>query len=60
MKPKMIVVLVLCIIALVFVFQNSKVITIQLLFWTVSASRIIMVIGLLLMGFLVGYLLGRR
>lgn len=60
MKPKIVIIGILSIIALIFVFQNSKVVTIQLLFWTVSASRIILVIGLLFIGFLIGYLLGRR
>ena len=60
MKPKVIVVLVLLVISLIFIFQNSKVVTIQLLFWTVSASRIIMILGLLFIGFAVGFLLGRR
>jgi len=45
---------------LIFILQNSKVVTIQLLFWTVSASRIIMVLGLLFIGFVVGFLLGRK
>jgi len=60
MKPKIVIVGILSVLALIFIFQNSKVITIQLLFWTVSASRIIMVLGLLFIGFLIGYLLGRR
>jgi len=60
MKPKVIVVLVLLVISLIFILQNSKVVTIQLLFWTVSASRIIMVLGLLFIGFVVGFLLGRK
>jgi uncharacterized integral membrane protein len=60
MKPKVIVILVLSVISLIFILQNSKVVTIQLLFWTVSASRIIMVLGLLFIGFVVGFLLGRK
>jgi len=60
MKPKVIVILILLVIALMFILQNSKVVTIQLLFWTVSASRIIMILGLLFIGFVVGFLLGRK
>jgi len=60
MKPKVIVVLVLLAISLIFILQNSKVVTIQLLFWTVSASRIILILGLLFIGFVVGFLLGRK
>ncbi len=60
MKPKVIVILVLSVISLIFILQNSKDVTIQLLFWTVSASRIIMILGLLFIGFVVGFLLGRK
>ncbi|HHF52667.1 MAG: LapA family protein [Candidatus Aminicenantes bacterium] len=60
MKPKVIIILALSIISLIFILQNSKVVTIQLLFWTVSASRIIMILGLLFIGFVVGFLLGRK
>ena len=60
MKPKVIVVLVLLVLSLIFILQNSRVVTIQLLFWTVSASRIIMILGLLFIGFAAGFLLGRR
>jgi uncharacterized integral membrane protein len=60
MKPKVIIILILSIISLIFILQNSKVVTIQLLFWTVSASRIIMILGLLFIGFVVGFLLGHK
>jgi len=60
MKPKIVIIGILCIMAVILILQNSKVITIQLLFWTVSASGIIMILGLLFIGFLIGYLLGRR
>jgi len=60
MKPKTVMIGILSLIALIFILQNSRVITIQLLFWRVSASAIIMILGLLFIGFLIGYLLGRR
>lgn len=60
MKPKHIIILILVILAVIFVFQNSEVVTINLFLWTVTASRIIMIGGLLLIGFLIGYLLARR
>lgn len=60
MKPKVVIIGILCVIALILILQNSKIITVQLLFWTVSASGVIMILGLLFIGFLIGYLLGRR
>jgi len=60
MKPKTVMIGILSLIALIFILQNSRLITIQLLFWRVSASAIIMILGLLFIGFLIGYLLGRR
>ena len=60
MKPKHIIILILAVLAAIFVFQNSEVVTIQLFFWTISMSRIIMIGGLLLFGFLSGYLLARK
>ena len=60
MKLKHIIILILVILAAVFVFQNSEVVTINLLLWTITASRIIMIGGLLLIGFLIGFLLARK
>jgi uncharacterized integral membrane protein len=60
MKIKTVMIGILSVIALIFILQNSRVITIQLLFWKISASAIIMILGLLFIGFLIGYLLGRR
>jgi len=60
MKPKHIIILILAALAVIFVFQNSEVVAIQLFFWTITMSRIIMIGGLLLIGFLIGYLLARK
>lgn len=60
MKPKHIIILILAALAAIFVFQNSEVVKIQLFFWTIAMSRIIMIGGLLLIGFLIGYLLARK
>ena len=60
MKPKYIVILSLAALALIFVFQNTGVVTVRLFVWTITASQIIWIAGLLLLGFLLGYLLARR
>jgi len=56
MKFKYIALLVLVVIGVVLVFQNTQMVTITLFFWQVSMSGIIMFPLLLLIGFVLGYL----
>jgi len=60
MKPKFIIILILAVLALIFVLQNSEVVTINLFIWTIAMSRIILIASLLLIGFLIGFLLARK
>jgi uncharacterized integral membrane protein len=60
MKPKYIILLVLLLLAVIFVIQNSAVVIIKLFFWSISMNQIIMICGLLLVGFLIGYLVMRK
>jgi len=57
MKPKQIVILVLAVLLLVIVIQNSDVASVKLLFWTVSMSLIVLIFFVALIGFAIGYLL---
>jgi len=56
MKPKVIVILVLVVLFLIILAQNTHVITLNLLFWTISMSQIILIAFALLGGFIIGYL----
>ncbi len=56
MKPKVIVILVLVVLFLIILAQNTHVITLNLLFWTISMSQIILIAFTLLGGFIIGYL----
>jgi len=60
MKPKYIIILVLTILALIIALQNQGIVTFHLFFWTISMSRILMMAGFLLIGFLVGLLVAQR
>ncbi len=60
MKPKYIILLVLLLLAVIFVIQNSAMATIKLFFWSISMNQIIMICGLLVVGFLIGYLVTRK
>jgi putative membrane protein len=56
MKPKTIIILVLLLLSLVILVQNTQVVTLRVLFWHMSMSRILLIPLLLLIGFVIGYL----
>ena len=60
MKPKYIIILILVLLAVIFVMQNSAMVTIKLFFWSISMNQIIMICGLMLIGFLIGFLVTRK
>lgn len=57
MKIKLILISALVSISLIIIFQNTEIIPVRLLFWTVSMSRIILILFFLLLGFIIGLLL---
>ena len=59
MKQKTIIILVLIALAIVIVIQNSEMVTLQLFFWKIMMSRIIFMVGLLAVGFTLGFLTAR-
>jgi len=59
MKPKTIIILVLIVLAIVVVIQNSQMVTLQLFFWKIMMSRIIFMVGLLVVGFILGFLVAK-
>jgi uncharacterized integral membrane protein len=60
MKQKNIIIILLTVLALIIVFQNQEIVTFHIFFWTISMSRILMMVGFLLTGFMVGLLVGKR
>jgi uncharacterized integral membrane protein len=56
MKPKTIVLLVLIGLFLIVLIQNAQLVTLQLLFWKVDISQIVLVPSLALIGFILGYI----
>ena len=44
------------ILLVIFTLQNSEVVTINILFWAIEMSRVIMIMGLLFIGFILGYI----
>jgi len=56
MKPKTIIILILLILCLVILIQNTEVVTLQVFFWPITMSRILLIPILLFIGFVIGYL----
>ena len=55
MKQKTIIILILIVFAIVILFQNTQVVEVQILFWKIAMSRIIMIVFFLIVGFIIGY-----
>ena len=59
MKPKTIIAILLGILALVIVVQNTQVVTVQFFFWRLYMSRIILALVMLVVGIVIGYIVGK-
>ena len=55
MKPKTIIILILIVLAIVILIQNTQVVEVQIFFWKIAMSRIIMITFALIVGFVIGY-----
>ena len=58
-KPKIIIALVSIAILLVILIQNTQVVTLQLLFWEISMSQILLTSFTLLIGLVSGYIVAK-
>ena len=56
MRTKTIIFIIIWTLFLVFLIQNAQIVTIQLFFWNISMSRIILIAITALMGFLLGFI----
>ena len=59
MRVRSVVILVLLLLFLIVVIQNTEVVSVRLLFWDLTMSRIILLALSLAVGAIVGFLLGR-
>lgn len=57
LKIKTIIILALLGIFMIFILQNTTVVEIRFLFWQLSLSRVILLIGSLVIGILIGLLI---
>jgi uncharacterized integral membrane protein len=58
-NPKTIAIVVIVVLFLIFLFQNTTVMTLRLYFWEVSMSQIILIPLILLVGFACGFAVGK-
>jgi len=59
MKPKIILVLVLIIMAVIILIQNHQVVTYRIFFWKISMSQVILLPFALIVGFVIGYIIAK-
>ena len=51
--------LILLVLSVILVAQNTEVVSMRLFFWTLQMSRIILIAGMFIIGCIVGFLLGK-
>jgi uncharacterized integral membrane protein len=59
MKPKVIVLIILFILFVILIVQNSEPIRVNVLFWNLMMSQVIIFFLILLLGFIGGYLVAK-
>ena len=59
MKPKVIILLIVTILALVILLQNTDPTQFQLLFWEIEMSLVVLVLVNLLIGFVLGFVVAK-
>jgi len=57
-RAKTVIILILLSIFVIFILQNTQVVDIKFLFWQMSLSRVILLLGALFIGILVGLIIG--
>ncbi len=55
MKPKTIIILIILVLFLIVLLQNTQVVTLRFLFWEISMSPIIFLAASLFIGVVIGY-----
>ena len=60
MKPKTITILILGVLLLIILLQNTQVTSMKFLFWKLSMSRIILLPLIMLIGFIIGLFIGKK
>lgn len=59
MKAKLIALLVMMILALIILVQNTQMVTFKLFFWTAEISQLLLVLLMLAIGFVLGFIIAK-
>ena len=58
-NPKFIIALIVAVLVLILLFQNTQVVRLNIFFWEISMSQIILIPLVLILGFVAGYVAAR-
>ena len=56
MRPKIIAIIVVSVLALIILLQNLQTVTFRLFFWKVEVSQLLLVLLMLIIGYVLGFL----
>ena len=56
-NPKLITVVIVAVLFLIFLMQNTQMVTLRLYFWKIAISQIILIPLVMLIGFVIGYVI---
>lgn len=59
LKPRLIFILVIAVLALIVLLQNAQEVALRFLFWSVQTSQIFLVVLMLAFGFILGFVTGK-
>ena len=57
MQFKLTAIILLILMSVIFIVQNSATVDVKVIFWTISISRILLMLILLIIGIVIGFLL---
>jgi uncharacterized integral membrane protein len=58
-NPRIVLPMILALLFVIVLFQNTDVVTLRVLFWELGMSQVILIPGVMAIGFVLGYLVGR-
>jgi len=59
LKPKLVVLLAIVLLALIVIAQNAQYVNFRFLFWSVLTTQILLIVLMIAFGFVMGFLVGK-
>ncbi len=60
MKPKTIIAIIIVTLIVIFSIQNVQIVEVKFLFWHITLSRVLLILGSFIIGILVGVLISMK